>query len=243
MRHKENDRKKSQSDRSRRGWFLGAAAILTCGLQAAALPISKAVVTSTTPAVAQDSDSVVVQALSRELSGSLSSDQIAAIENIEAEQFQAQLYRTGLRLGEKEVSLLVCVSGKAVLLVKGRVGVCSTLGGEIYHLLGYGGGIGAGVQVSVFGIGIITPQGQAIAGTYGAATTVAQGGLGYLVKGMFGSSAWRIQLHGLLRFLLAFGGPEFAVAHAPDSLFVMAGIGIGPLFDVGLEWFRVIPKP
>lgn len=222
---------------------MAAVALLSFGLQAAALPVSKAVLTSVGPEKAAVSGSLVVQALNQELGGSLTGEEIAAIENIESEQQeQYQIQKAGLTVDGKEVSLLVCVSGKAALLAKGRVGVCSTLGGDIYNLLGYGGGVSAGVQMSVFGVAVITPQGQPVEGTYGAATTVAQGGIGYVVKGMLDASAWRVQLHGLLRFLLAFGGPEFAVAHNQDSLFVMAGIGIGPMFDVGLEWFRLIHK-
>lgn len=216
--------------------------MLSFGMNAIALPVTKAAITSMDSAAPA---SVIVSALNQELGGSLTADQIAAIQNVEAEQQQQefQLHRVGLTVGGKNVSLLVCVSGKAAVLVKGRVGICSTLGGDIYNLFGYGAGVSVGAKMSVFGVAVIAPEGQSsIDGTYGAAATAGLGGVGYVVKGMLDASAWRIQLHGLLRFLLAFGGPEFALAHAQDSLFVMAGLGIGPMFDVGLEWFRLIQK-
>ena len=191
------------------------------------------------------SHSVMAEAINKELGGTLNSSEMAAIARAEATQLeQSRSMQPAFIADFKRLNFLVCASGKTAALAKGRVGVCATPSGQIYRLLGYGAGLSGGVQLSVFGMTVITNQaGAPIVGDYGAATSLSQSGLGFLVQNMFSASAWRIPMNAMLRFLFVFGGPEFAVTQGKDSYMIMAGAGLGPMLDLGVEWFRLIESP
>lgn len=196
---------------------------------------------------APTSDSVIVNSLNMAIPGGLTEEEAARIQEIElSANFgqEAQFSKTSLVSDMKNISLLVCVSGKAGAIGKVRVGVCSSPLGHVYRLVGYGGGLSVGMQASVFGMAIVSPPGTAsIAGRYGGATTMTQSGLGFLMRDVLAQSSWRLPMNGMMRFLLAFGGPEFAVAESNGATLIMAGGGVGPMVDFGKETFHLFEIP
>ncbi len=187
------------------------------------------------------SESVVVNAINSELNGALSAEDIAKIEAIEAEQQPPMLTEVSLLDDVKRVTFLICASGRAAAVAKGRVGICSTLTGQLYTLLGFGAGASVGLQASVSGVTIVSPpEATTIEGTYGSATSFTHSGLGFMIKRMVAAESWRVEVNAIVRFLTAFGGPDFAIAQSQDSFFMLAGVGVGPMFDIGVEWFKVM---
>lgn len=194
---------------------------------------------------ADEKPSAVVEALNREVGGGLSTEEIALIQKVEKDQLEnSNFTKMSLVEDTKRMNFLICISGRGALIAKGRMGACSSLKGKIYNLLGYGAGLSAGTQVSIFGLAIMTAPGQTtITGEYGSATTVAQSGLGFVIQNMFSPANWKYHLNALVRFVLVFGGPEFAVAQSEHGYLVMAGVGIGPMFDLGMEKLMLADGP